>query len=186
MEKLMRRLTLWSGLGFLVTGACYGLYPQRFLLTIVITLLVIFYQLGMRLIVGNWLEPRLQLRPSAAWFKVGARERRLYRLLRVRRWKKWLPTQSPAKYDVRQHSLADIIKTMTYAEVDHELMLLLSYLPVLLVISFGNPAAFVISSVAASLVEVPFIVLQRYNRARLVNVLRRQAKSRPQNNPGNK
>ena len=75
---------------------------------------------------------------------------------------------------------------MTYAEVDHELMLLLSYLPVLLVISFGDPAAFVISSVAASLVEVPFIVLQRYNRARLVNVLRRQAKSRPQNNPGNK
>lgn len=122
MEKLMRRLTLWSGLGFLVTGACYGLYPQRFLLTIVITLLVIFYQLGMRLIVGNWLEPRLQLRPSAAWLKVGARERRLYRLLRVRRWKKWLPTYSPAKYDVRQHSLADIIKTMTYAEVDHELM----------------------------------------------------------------
>ena len=181
MEKLMRRLTLWSGLGFLVTGACYGLYPQRFLLTIVITLLVIFYQLGMRLIVGNWLEPRLQLRPSAAWFKVGAGERRLYRLLRVKRWKKWLPTYSPAKYDVRQHSLADIIKTMTYAEVDHELMLLLSYLPVLLVISFGDPVVFIISSVAASLVEVPFVVLQRYNRARLANVLHRQSKRRPQN-----
>lgn len=30
MEKLMRRLTLWSGLGFLVTGACYGLYPPAF------------------------------------------------------------------------------------------------------------------------------------------------------------
>ena len=88
---------------------------------------------------------------------------------------------SPAKYDVRQHSLADIIKTMTYAEVDHELMLLLSYLPVLLVIPFGDPVVFIISSVAASLVEVPFIVLQRYNRARLANVLHRQSKRRPQN-----
>ncbi|MGM9891427.1 hypothetical protein [Limosilactobacillus sp.] len=172
----MQRITWWTGLGGLVIVAGYFIYPQSLLLSLAITLLVIFYQFGMRLVVGNWLEPRLRLNPTAFWFKVGKGENRLYHLLRVKKWKKFLPTYSPAKYDLKKHTLKEVIKTMTAAEVDHELMFLLSYLPVLLIIPLGAPLAFILSSVAASLVEIPFIILQRYNRARLARLLGRRSK----------
>ena len=174
MEQLMKQLTWWSGGGLLVAMLWNLVYPQQFILAVGVTLLVTFYQLAMRLAVGNWLEPRLKLNPAGAWFAVGPGERRLYQLLRVKKWKKLLPTYSPTKYTVQRRSLPKLLVTMVSAEVDHELMFVFSYLPLLLIIPFGEPAIFIVSSVLASLVEVPFIILQRYNRARLVRLLHRQ------------
>ncbi|MCH3922196.1 hypothetical protein [Limosilactobacillus sp.] len=174
MEALMKRATTWSGIGLLMLTILYLIFPQKILLSLVLTFLVTFYQLGMRLVVGNVIEPRLKLDQDCRWFRVTAGEQRLYRLLKVRKWKSFLPTYSPEKYDLRRRSLPQLIQTMIAAEFDHELMFILTYLPLILIVPFGDPAIFISTSVIVSLIELPFIILQRYNRARLQRLLRRR------------
>ena len=173
METLMKKVTTWSGIGLLVLTILYLIFPQKILLSLVLTFLVTFYQLGMRLVVGNVIEPRLKLDRDCRWFRVTAGEQRLYHLLKVKRWKGFLPTYSPEKFDLRRHSLSQLIQTMIAAEFDHELMFILTYLPLVLIVPFGDPAIFISTAVIVSLVELPFIILQRYNRARLQKLLRR-------------
>lgn len=174
MESLMKRATIWSGIGLLTLTILYLIFLQKVLLGLTLTFLVTFYQLGMRLFVGNVIEPRLKLGQDWCWFKVSAGEQRLYRLLKVKKWKNYLPTYSPEKYDLRRHSLSQLVQTMVAAEFDHELMFALTYLPLVLIVPFGDPAIFVSTSVIVSLVELPFIILQRYNRTRLQKLLRRR------------
>lgn len=178
MDRLMKLITFWCGIAFIVVIVMQRLWPNAILLASAITLGVIFYQLGMRLLIGNVVEgwfPK-QFSFHQGWFCVRSGEMKLYQFLKVKQWKKHLPTYDPEKYDVRKHSVEEIIQTMCCAELDHELMLVLSYLPLILIWWFGDPAVFVITSVLASLIEVPFIVMQRFNRNRLVKIAERKAR----------
>lgn len=177
IEQKMQQATLLSGILLLLNAVLYLTSPSTLLLGLTITFLVTLYQLGMRLIVGNLIEPHLKINPNNSWFRVGKREQHLYRLIKVKRWKKFLPTYSPAKYDPHQHSLTDLIQTMCLAEVDHEIMFAFSYLPIILIILFGDPVIFISSSVIVSLIEIPFIILQRFNRQRLVAIKHRKERT---------
>ncbi|MBB1080339.1 hypothetical protein H5S09_10555 [Limosilactobacillus sp. STM2_1] len=181
MENFMKQVTVWSGLGLLLIVGINLLFSSQFLLELAITLLVIFYHFTMRLVVGNVLEPHLKLTDTSWWFKVRLWEQHLYRLLKVKKWKRLLPTYAPAKYNLQQHSLTQIGHTMILAEADHEIMFLLSYLPLILIIPFGAPVIFICTSIIASLIEVPFVILQRYNRYRLLKLLHRQVSRRKKN-----
>ena len=66
-------------------------------LSVAITLGITLYHVGMRLLVGVCIDSRFHNRMAGTgrWFQEKPFERRLYRLLRVHRWKGWLP--SPAK-----------------------------------------------------------------------------------------
>lgn len=178
MDRLMKRVTAGCAIALAIVVVGQWRMPSKGLLALAITLLIVVYQLGMRLFVGNVIEqwfPK-QFNVQQGWFKVQPGEMRLYQWLRVKQWKKHLPTYEPEKYDVRKHSIAEIIQTMCCAELDHEIMLVLSYLPVILIYWFGDPVVFAITSVSASLVELPFIVLQRFNRVRLVRIWERKGK----------
>ena len=176
MDRLMKRITAWSALALLVTAVCQWRMPRQWLLAVVITLVVVVYQLGMRLLVGNVVEEWFpqHFKVNSGWFKVRSWEVKFYQRLKVKQWKKHLPTYEPEKYDVRHYALTEIIQTMCCAELDHEIMFVLSYLPVILIIWFGDPAIFITTSIITSLIEVPFVVLQRFNRARLVKIAGRK------------
>lgn len=178
MKKIMMRITLASLVFLAGSAVWYWQSLAKLALTVMITALVVAYQFGMRLLIGDWLEKYLphQVAPDRGWFRVGRFEQRLYQWLRVKKWKQWLPTYQPDSFDIHTQAFADILQAGCLAEIDHELMMLLSYLPLVLTIVWGNFGIFLLTSVLASLVDLPFVILQRFNRPRLLRLAHRQAR----------
>lgn len=146
--------------------------PQ--LLPLTITAGVTCYHFSMRLLVGYAVSTAgSRIRPDARWFTPRAWEAPLYRFLRVRHWKRHVPTYDPASFDLRLHTPPQILHTMCVSEIVHETILVLSFLPMLLILPFGSPAVFGLTSLAAAAVDCVFVILQRYNRPRITKLTKR-------------
>ena len=83
-----------------------------------------------------------------------------------------MPTFHPKWFDIIKHSIEDIIMTGCEAEVGHEINVLLSFIPLILIFWFGAPAVFIITSVAGAIMDLIFVIIQRYNRPRLVAIIK--------------
>jgi len=145
-------------------------------LTLAITFGTTFYHTAMRLAVGGL---GLVLFPkggeNAAWFREHPWEKELYRRLGVRRWKNRMPTYRPETFDLRRRTPAEIIRTTCIAEITHEIIIPLSFLPLFLIPRFGTAPVFVITSLLAALFDEIFVIMQRYNRPRLRKLARKEA-----------
>lgn len=128
------------------------------------------YHYAMRLIVGKISESafsRAVYDPGHIWFRQKKWEPALYKLLAVRRWKNKLPTAYPESYDVRKKPVAQIIQNTCHAELVHEWIAALSFVPLLFSLWWGQLAVFFVTSLFAAMSDLVFAVLQRYNRPRL-------------------
>ncbi len=56
MDRLIKLITFWCGIVCIVVIIMQCLWPSAILLSLVITLGVVVYQLGMRLLTGNVVE----------------------------------------------------------------------------------------------------------------------------------
>ena len=59
------------------------------------------------------------------------------------------------------------------AEIVHEVIIVFSLLSMLFIIPFGEPAVFIVTAVCASLFDLIFVIMQRYNRPKLVRYIER-------------
>lgn len=109
-----------------------------------------------------------------SWFQPRPWEPRLYRLLRVKRWKGRAVTYDPREFSLRLHSLEEIVNNMCHAEAVHELTALFSLLSMLFAVPLGGAAAFCTTALLAASVDLACVVIQRYNRPRLVKILERK------------
>ena len=176
MRKKMILATLVSLLGLLASGAVYYFTKHSVLFSFAVTFGTVFYHLAARLAVGGLIDAKYHNRMdhTRPWFAEKPFEKRLYRLLRVRRWKRWLPTFTPENFDLARRSPAEIVQTSCQAEVVHEINMPLSFVPVVFSVWFGSLAVFLITSCAAFLFDGIFVVMQRYNRPRLLRLMKRQ------------
>ncbi len=154
----------------------YSIYSWTWCLTAAISTGVTAYHFGMRLFAG-WLVPavtgnRFDYRKS--WFQPRFWEPKLYKKLNLRKLKKHLPTYDPRQFDLAQNSLFQIIQNTCGAEIVHEVIMVFSFLPLILVPRFGELGVFLITSVAAALVDSLFVMAQRYNRPRLIKIYEKQ------------
>ena len=142
---------------------------------VTITVGVTLYHFAMRLTVGTIVNGIMKNRadPRGAWFRERRFERALYRGLGVRRWKKYLPTYDKDAFDTRTKTVRQIVGATCQAEVVHEIIMVLSLLPIAFAPILGGAAALIVTSVLAMLVDSLFVVLQRYNRPKLVRVMER-------------
>jgi len=159
-------LTVVFLLIFLFTGAEYAqiLY---------ITFLTIAYHFLMRLAVGEavtLIYRNKEFKYDAPWYQPRKFEKKLYRFLKVKKWKGKMLTAKPEQFDVRNRTLEELMHYMTQAEVVHEIIMVLSFLPLLLIIPYGEAAVFIITSVVACLADLVFVIMQRYNRPRVVAI----------------
>ncbi len=171
---------------FAVAGGSLGLtvllaagYAARggaVLLALAITAGTVCYHFAMRLAVGYALNTCLHNRVdyTRRWFAPRAFERRLYHALGVRKWKRFVPTFDPEAFDITQHSVEELVQVTCQSELVHEVIMLLSLLPIAAIIPFGEPVVFVLTSLAAALFDSAFVILQRYNRPRLLRLLGRR------------
>ena len=175
MKKNMTLMTLISLIILSVSGAVYHFTGWRVLFSGAITFGTIFYHLAMRLAVGSIIDARYHnhMDYTKKWFAEKAFERKLYKKIRVKKWKKHFPTFNPQDFDLKSRSVTDIIQVTCQAEVVHEINMILSFIPIVFSIWFGSVEVFLLTSFAAFVFDCIFVIIQRYNRPRLIRLSRK-------------
>ena len=175
MKKKMIAFSLFFLMGLLAFGIAYYFVRKSVLLTLAITFGTCFYHFGMRLVVGHGIDAifRNKMNYNRWWFKERKYEMKFYNFLRVKKWKKHLPTYNSEYYNVRKHSVEEIIQATCQAEIVHEINMILSFVPVIFTVWFGSLVAFLVTSSVAFCFDSIFVIMQRYNRPRLRRLLKR-------------
>ncbi len=175
MKKKMIVLSLLFLVALSAFGISYYFVRKSILFTLTIVYGTCFYHVAMRLVVGHGIDLffRNKMNYNRRWFRERRFESKLYKFLRVKKWKKHLPTYNSEYYDVRKHSVEEIIQATCQSEIVHEVNMILSFVPVIFTIRFGSLAAFLITSSIAFCFDGIFVIIQRYNRPRLRRLLKR-------------
>ena len=175
MKKNMIIITAVFVTGTLIFIILYRVLGFGILLTMSITFGTISYHFVMRLVVGFLYNIFMNNHADYqnSWFNVSTNEQKLYEKLRVKKWKYKMPVFEPDIFDPRKHSWVEIIQATCQAELVHETIVVLSFLPIIAGLWFGVYPVFIITSVGAAIVDTVFIIIQRYNRPRILNLIKR-------------
>ena len=130
------------------------------------------YHFTMRVIVGYSVDFVLnnKVNYNKSWFKVSDFEMKIYKKLNVKKWKDKMPTYEPELFDISKHSWEEIIMTTCQSEIVHEIIVILSFIPIIGIIWFGEPLVFIITSILSALFDLMFVIMQRYNRNRILRL----------------
>lgn len=171
----MERLTWFLLIATAILIAIYWLNRADWALSCAISFGTTLYHFAMRLAVG-FLVPLLvrKYNTDCWWFRPHRWESGFYRTLKVRKWKHRLPTYDPSQFSTQYDSLPQIVHNMCQAEVVHTVIVVLSFVPLAFVPLFGVFPVFFATSLAAGLIDCLFIIAQRYNRPRLVRIIKKK------------
>ncbi len=143
--------------------------PNPLCQTLAITFFTTFYHFFIRFFVSiiTYLPLRNLQNTDNFWFRQKKFEKKLYAKICVQKWKKYMPTYNPPKFDLRRRPPQEIVAETCRAEINHLLIIPLCLFPISWSLFWGELPVFLITSVLSALAEVPFIIIQRYNRPRL-------------------
>lgn len=134
---------------------------------------MIVYHFWGRIIMGN-VSKLFKINPSCWWFQEKSFEKGLYKFLRVKKWKGKALTYNPEAFSLKAHSLEEIAAVMTKSEVDHWINEIISLVSILFSLLWGEVWIFVTTAVFAMLFDAQFIVIQRFNRPRILRIIKRK------------
>ena len=142
-----------------------------------ITAFTIMYHFWVRIIMGNVSKIfKKHINYKQWWFKERKFEKSLYKTLKVKQWKDKALTYNPESFSLKEHSLEEILNTMSKSEVDHWINEAISVSTIFFAIPWGQLWIFAITALAAMIFDSQFIIIQRYNRPRVIKVLEREQK----------
>ena len=176
MSKIMKILALLFTALTMVFVNIYQFHKIGFILAMGITFATFSYHFLMRLAVGTVVNCIVQNRMDYTkwWFRPRSFEKRVYDFLKVKKWKRYVPTYDPDTFSIEKHSLKEIVQATCQSEVVHEIIFVFSFLPILFSIPFGEFFIFLITSILAALFDLTFVILQRYNRPRILSLMERK------------
>ncbi len=154
----------------------YGeFYKNNIILWIGITAFTIMYHLWGRIIMGNVSKLfKKHLSHKQLWFKEKRFEKELYKILKVKKWKKKALTYNPELFSLKDYSLQEIANTMCKVEIDHWINEIISLTTLLFACIWGEFWIFLITAIIAMIFDAQFIAIQRYNRPRIVRILEKK------------
>lgn len=152
---------------------CFG---KDIYLTLAITFGTTFYHLGIRLFIGFLYNVGMknQADYTKKWYQIHPWENMLYKFLNVKSWKNKMPTYNPQFFSNKKHTWSEIAQAMCQAELVHETNIILSFIPVIAAKWFGSFYVFLITSVSGAIFDLIFVIIQRYNRARVIKIALRK------------
>lgn len=177
MARKLKSAAALSVVSTIILGVLYNKISIGVLLSLTITMGTISYHLVMRLIVGTVFQLIMHNEAdlNKRWYRVGKRELAIYDKINVKKWKKRMPTYDNSAFDPKKHSWDEIAQAMCQAELVHEVIIMMSFLPVIEGIWFGDYLIFVITSVLAAGCDLIFVMMQRYNRQRIMKLMKRRS-----------
>ena len=148
-----------------------GFFENKIILWIGITAFTIMYHFWVRIIMGNVSKLfKKHINYNQWWFKEKSFEKGLYKFLRVKKWKGKALTYNPEQFSLKENSLEQIVNTMAKSEVDHWINELISLSTLLFAIPWGEFWIFCITAIVAMIFDSQFIIIQRYNRPRIIKI----------------
>ena len=175
MKKKMILTTVFLLIGFAISLPILIVTGNAISEVITITIGVALYHFVMRLVVGTVVNLIMKNKANhnSVWFREKRFEKKLYNLLRVRKWKKYIPTYSSDTFDTNKKTVKEIVGATCQSEIVHEIIMVLSLLPIAVIPFLGGAAAIFITSFLSMLIDFVFVILQRYNRPKLLRVMER-------------
>ena len=177
MAKIVKGIAAFSLAATVILAISYKVTSSGILLPLAITSGTIAYHFVMRLMVGLAFHATMRNKADyrKRWYQISKREMAVYEKLKVKKWKRRMPTYDPALFDPRLHTWEEIVQAMCQAELVHETIAVLSFLPILAGIWFGEYPVFIVTSVLSAACDMVFVIMQRYNRQRVMKLLNRQS-----------
>ena len=177
MAKIVKGIAAFSLAATVILAISYKVTSSGILLPLAITSGTIAYHFVMRLMVGLAFHATMRNKADyrKRWYQVSKREMAVYEKLKVKQWKRRMPTYDPALFDPRLHTWEEIVQAMCQAELVHETIAVLSFLPILAGIWFGEYPVFIVTSVLSAACDIVFVIMQRYNRQRVTKLLKRKS-----------
>ncbi len=176
MPKLMKLVTIVSFTAAVITAILFCCFHKDIYLALSITFGTTFYHLGIRLFVGMLYNIGMKNRAdyTKSWYQIHSWENRLYRFLKVKAWKDKMPTYHPESFSYKKHTWNEIAQAMCQSELVHETNIILSFVPLIASRWFGSFYVFLITSVCSAVFDLIFVIMQRYNRARVIKIALRK------------
>lgn len=173
MKKTMHILTISFVISTLAAYLVYYLTGNVIIYSVFVTFLTFSYHFVMRLIVGAliYLVPNRLFDWSNIWFRQRKFERKIYSFLKVKKWKIFMPTYNPESFSLKDNSPEQIAETMCSAELCHEVIIIFSFVPILFSLKFGVLPVFVVTSILAAMIDLMFVIIQRFNRPRIIRLI---------------
>lgn len=163
-----------------VFALLFRVFGKGWMLSFYVTFLTTAYHFVMRIIVGEAVTILYRSRrfnSNSRFFRIYKFESKLYERLNVKRWKKSIITAKPEQFDLSKSSMEVLLHNIMQAELVHRIIMVLSFAPLLLIIPYGAPVIFVTTSVIACFIDLVFVIIQRYNRPRLIMLMEKKGKS---------
>lgn len=172
MKKIIKNITIISFILTLLFSAVYFHTENSASLSLVITMGTTLYHFAMRLAVGFFYDRIMNNKADIGrwWYQPKGFEKRIYNWLNVKKWKGIMPSYEPELFDPQKHTWNEIAQAMCQAELVHETIILLSFVPILFAKLFGALPVFLITSVLSAAFDMIFVIMQRYNRPRVIRL----------------
>lgn len=146
---------------------------EKWIFSIYVTFLTTSYHFIMRLCVGVSVD--FAIKKFSVRFKsyipVSRLEIKFYKRIKVKDWKKNAITAKPDSFDIKKVNFKELLHNMIQAEIVHEIIIPLSFVPLLFIIPFGVPVVFILTSFFAACIELKYVMIQRYNRPRVEKLI---------------
>lgn len=176
-KKVMYTVSFVSALLTVILFAINNFINSEILLALAVTSLTVAYHFCMRLIIGNIIPLfKAKINTESRYFQVSETEKSIYKKLNIKSWKSGVPTYNPDEFDIKKNSVEQLIINCCNSEIVHTANIFASYIPILFSIWFNSLPVFIITSVLASIYDLQFVALQRYNRPRLLKIAEKRKK----------
>lgn len=172
MTKLPKPLAIITTSSTLVFLIIYKFKKESVFLTFTVLSAVFAYHFITKIFVGKIFNNIYQnnVNENLKIFKERKFEKPLYKFLKVRKWKDKMPSENINDFNLEEHTIIEVIKATCQAELVHDLNLIFALLPLILIIFTNFGAIIIPTSIISFLGDTPFIIIQRYNRPRLIKL----------------
>ena len=172
-KKLIAIGTAVSLILGIVSTVLYQRFHDSVSLALAITFFTTFYHFAMRIFIASIVTLCRQKKEAVDFtpFKIDKAEKGFYERIRVKKWKRYAPTYNKKLFDFKTTSYPALMHHMVNAEIGHKWIVVFSFLPILLAKPLDGWTPFLITSVLAAVFDLQFVIIQRYNRARLSELL---------------
>lgn len=133
-----------------------------------ITAVVICFHFTTRLVMANIFDGvrTAYFKPDSFRFQEMRFEKKLYKVIGVRKWKKYLPVVDEERFALKWNTYETLIGETCRMEAMHWMNALVSLASILFSSLFGATPVFVVTAVIGVLLELVLISVHRFNRPR--------------------
>ena len=173
MSRVMKIIAVLTTIITIIFSYIYITINKSVYLTLAISFGTTAYHFIMRLVIGYIINLIMHNKANYNnnYFKTKKLEQKIYKLIKVKKWKDKMPTYNPDFYSTEKHSLEEIAMVTCQAEIVHELIIIFSFVPVLFTLWFDSFWVFMITSIISALIDTLFVIMQRYNRPRIIKLI---------------